>query len=141
MEREEFIAEVRHIGWVAYQIAVGQEYINEQFFAGPSQKDNHRSGKTVYFRNGMDPKQSIYKQSIDPVPKTVFDMIGMNNAEAESYSGTKSFSQGIGSQALGSVATGIRSALDATSKRELSLLRRLSELFKDLGSKTISMNQ
>ena len=26
MEREEFIAEVRHIGWVAYQIAVGQEY-------------------------------------------------------------------------------------------------------------------
>ena len=32
MERKEFIAEVRHIGWVAYQIAVGQEYnekINE----------------------------------------------------------------------------------------------------------------
>jgi hypothetical protein len=32
MEREEFIAEVRHIGWIAYQIAVGQEYnekINE----------------------------------------------------------------------------------------------------------------
>ena len=32
MEREEFIAEIRHIGWVAYQIAVGQEYnekINE----------------------------------------------------------------------------------------------------------------
>ena len=26
MEREEFIAEVRHIGWVSYQIAVGQEY-------------------------------------------------------------------------------------------------------------------
>ena len=26
MEREEFIAEVRHIGWIAYQIAVGQEY-------------------------------------------------------------------------------------------------------------------
>ena len=126
---------------ITSDIAVGQEYINEQFFAGPSQKDNHRSGKTVYFRNGMDPRTSIYKQSIDPVPKTVFDMIGMNNAEAEAYSGTKSFSQGIGSQALGSVATGIRSALDATSKRELSLLRRLSELFKDLGSKTISMNQ
>jgi len=126
---------------ITSDIAVGQEYIDEQFFAGPSQRDNHRSGKTVMFRHGMDPRTSIYKQSIDAVPKTVFDMIAINNNEAESYSGTKSFSQGIGSQALGSVATGIRSALDATSKRELSLLRRLSELFKDLGAKTISMNQ
>ena len=126
---------------ITSDIAVGQEYIDEQFFASPSQKDNHRSGKTVYFRHGHDPRTAVYKQSIDAVPSTVFDMIGMNNAEAESYSGTKSFSQGIGSQALGSVATGIRSALDATSKRELSLLRRLSELFKDLGSKTIAMNQ
>lgn len=36
MEREEFIAEVRHIGWVAYQIAVGQKYnekINEDQMA------------------------------------------------------------------------------------------------------------
>ncbi len=126
---------------ITSDIAVGQEYIDEQFFAGPSQRDNHRSGKTVMFRHGMDPKTSIFKQSIDAVPKTVFDMIAINNNEAESYSGTKSFSQGIGSQALGSVATGIRSALDATSKRELSLLRRLSELFKDLGAKTIAMNQ
>ena len=126
---------------ITSDIAVGQEYIDEQFFAGPSQKDNHRSGKTVYFRHGMDPRTSIYKQSIDAVPQTVFEMISINNAEAESYSGTKSFSQGIGSQALGSVATGIRSALDATSKRELSLLRRLSDLFKDLGDKTIAMNQ
>ena len=29
MKREEFIAEIRHIGWVAYQIAAGQPY-NEQ---------------------------------------------------------------------------------------------------------------
>ena len=32
MERKEFIAEIRHIGWVAYQIAAGQSYnedINE----------------------------------------------------------------------------------------------------------------
>jgi len=29
MEREEFIANVRHIGWIAYQIAVNQPY-NEQ---------------------------------------------------------------------------------------------------------------
>jgi len=127
---------------ITSDIAVGQEFIDERFFAGPSQKDNYRSGKTVYFRHGMDPKTSIYKKSIEPVPKTVFDIMSLQNADAESLSGTKSFSNGIGSQSLGSVATGIRSALDATSKRELSILRRLSEhIFKDLCRKTIAMNQ
>jgi len=122
--------------------AVGQEFIDEQFFAGPSQKDNYKTGKTVYFRHGMDPRQSIHKSSVDPVPKAVFDMIQYHQNDAESMSGTKSFSQGIGSQSLGSVATGIRSALDATAKRELSILRRLSEqLFKDIARKSIIMNQ
>jgi hypothetical protein len=90
----------------------------------------------------MDPRSAIFKQSIDSVPKTVFDMIQLQNNDAESLTGTKAFSQGIGSQSLGSVATGIRSALDATAKRELSILRRLAEqLFKDLARKTIMMNQ
>jgi hypothetical protein len=122
--------------------AVGQEFIDEQFFAGPSQKDNYKTGKTVYFRHGMDPQRSIHKSTVDPVPKAVFDMISYHQNDAESMSGTKSFSQGIGSQSLGSVATGIRSALDATAKRELSILRRLSEqIFKDIARKSIIMNQ
>ncbi len=122
--------------------AVGQEFIDEQFFAGPSQKDNYRSGKTVYFRHGMNPATAIYRSSVDPVPKAVFDMIQYYQNDAEAMTGTKSFSAGIGSQSLGSVAAGIRSAMDATAKRELSILRRLSEqLFKDLASKDIMMNQ
>jgi len=36
---------------------------------------------------------------------------------------------------------GVRSVLDATSKRELSILRRLSEMFKDMARLTIAMNQ
>jgi len=107
-----------------------------------SQKDNYKTGKTVFFRHGLDPRTAIFKNSVDPVPKAVFDMIGYHQNDAESMSGTKSFSQGIGSQSLGSVATGIRSALDATAKRELSILRRLSEqLFKDIARKSIMMNQ
>jgi len=122
--------------------AVGQEFIDEQFFAGPSQKDNYRSGKTVYFRHGMNPATAIFKTTVDPVPKAIFDMIQYHQNDAESMSGTKSFSQGLGSQSLGSVAAGIRSTLDATAKRELSILRRLSEqLFKDLAMKDIIMNQ
>ncbi len=122
--------------------AVGQEFIDEEFFASPSQRDNYNSGKTTYFRHGLDPKTSIFKQSIDAVPPTVFQMIDYQIKDAESLSGTVVFGKGINSQAYGSVATGIRSALDATAKRKLSILRRLGEdLFVDLASKTISMNQ
>jgi len=122
--------------------ALGQRFINEQFFSSPLQNDNYKAGRTVFFKRDMDPRTGIYTQTVDPVPRTVFDMISMNNNEAESLSATKAFSSGISSQALGTVATGIRSALDATSKRELSILRRISnQLFKDMASKTIIMNQ
>lgn len=143
IENQESIGRMKRAAYdITADIAVGQEFIDEQFFAGPSQKDNYKSGKTVYFRSGADPKTSIFKQTVESVPKTVFDMIALDNNDAESLTGTKAFNQGIGSQSLGSVATGIRSALDATSKRELSILRRIAEqIFKDMASKTVQMNQ
>lgn len=91
---------------------------------------------------GMDPKQAIYHRKVDSIDTSTLQMIQMYNSEAESLSGVKSFSAGIGSQAFGSVAQGIRSAMDAVSKREISVLRRISEdLFADIGRKTIAMNQ
>jgi len=143
VENQQSIGRMKRAAYdITADIAVGQEFIDEQFFASPSQRDNYRSGKTVYFRHGMDPRTSIYKSKIESVPNAVFDMINIENSDAESLTGTKAFSQGISSQAFGSVATGIRSALDATSKRELSILRRISnQIFVDIGKKTISMNQ
>jgi hypothetical protein len=67
-------------------------------------------------------------------------MLNMQNAEAESLTGVKAFTSGISGQSLGATATGIRSALDATSKRELGILRRLAEGIKQIGRKVISMN-
>ena len=67
-------------------------------------------------------------------------MLELQNNEAESLTGVKAFHTGIGSQALGNTATGIRSAMDATSKRELSILRRLADGIKQIGHKIISMN-
>jgi hypothetical protein len=74
------------------------------------------------------------------IPQSAQYMINMQNAEAESLTGVKAFSSGISGQALGNTATGIRSALDATSKRELGILRRLAEGIKQIGRKFISMN-
>jgi hypothetical protein len=122
--------------------AIGQEFIDEGLFPSPVQRDNYNKGNTVYFRTGLNPKTSIYKNGTTPIDGTVFNMISMQNAEAESLSGTKAFSTGISGQTFGSVATGVRSAMDAVSKRELSILRRISDLlFKDMARMTIAMNQ
>jgi len=122
--------------------AVGQEFIDEQLFPSISVRQQYDKGNTVYYRTGMNPKNAIYKKTVDPVPSSVFNMMNWNNGEVEALSGTKSFGgQGISGNALGDSVGGVRSALDAVSKRELSILRRLSELFKDLARKTIAMNQ
>ena len=55
-------------------------------------------------------------------------------------SGVKSWSQGVSGAVLGDVAAGIRGALDAASKRELGILRRLSSGIVKIGRKLISMN-
>ena len=121
--------------------AVGQEFIEETFFPSLAVKAEYEAGNTVYYRAGMNPNLAIHKKSIEPVPNTVFNMINMYQEESDALSGTKSFSGGISGNALGDSVGGARSALDATSKRELSILRRLSELFIDIARLTISMNQ
>lgn len=81
--------------------AVGQEFIDEQFFPSPVQRDNYTKGNTVFFRHGMDPKTSIYKNNIDPIPNTVPAFIAAQEADAESLTGTKAFTGGISGNALG----------------------------------------
>ena len=126
---------------ITSQQAINQEFIDEQLFPSPVQKANYENGKTVYFRHGLDPRTAIHKTTVNSIPQSVFSIIEMQTNDAESLTGTKSFSGGIGSQALGSVAAGIRSAMDATSKRELSILRRLNQLFNDMARLTIANNQ
>lgn len=121
--------------------AVGQTFVDEQLFPSPVQKANYEKGNTVYFKHGLDPRLAIHRQNVDTVPASVFQLIQNQNAEAESLSGTKAFSQGISGVAFGSVAEGARGAMDATAKRELSILRRLSEMFKDIARMTVAMNQ
>ena len=121
--------------------AVGQEFIDETLFPNIAARQQYEKGNTVYYRAGMDPKRSIYKKDIAPVPASVFNMIQWQQADAESLTGTKAFSGGISGAALGESVGQVRSALDATSQRELSILRRLSNLFKDMARLTIAMNQ
>ena len=142
IEHQESIGKMtRAIHDITANQAVGQTFIDEQMFPTPSQKANYEKGNTVYYRSGFNPKQSIHKNTVEPIPASAFQLIQSQTQDAEAVTGTRPFA-GQGSGMLGATATGIRSSADATAKRELSVLRRLSNiLFRDIAKLTIAMNQ
>jgi hypothetical protein len=97
-------------------------------------------GEDYKFNANVDPKQAFHMDVYPEIPRSALEVLNMQNNDAEALTGVKAFTQGISGQALGTTATGIRSALDATSKRELGILRRLSNGMNKIGRKIISMN-
>lgn len=97
-------------------------------------------GQDYEFNVNVDPRQGIFMHTYPEIPASAQFMLQLQNMEAESLSGVKSFSQGISGAALGDVAAGVRGALDASSKRELGILRRLSNGIIEIGRKIVAMN-
>ena len=100
----------------------------------------YENGDHAYFNPGMDPRNSIHMLTYPEIPTSAMNMIHLQNQEAESLTGVIAFNTGISGQALGNSATGVRSALDSSSKRELGILRRLSAGIEKIGRKIIAMN-
>lgn len=97
-------------------------------------------GMDYEFNANVDPRQAFHMHTYPEIPNSAQFMLQLQNMEAESLTGVKAFTQGISGQSLGNTATGIRSALDATSKRELAILRRLAQGIIEIGRKVIAMN-
>lgn len=87
-----------------------------------------------------NPSQAIIEHKFPELPQSALTMATMQNQEAESITGVKAFSGGVTGSAYGDVAAGIRGALDAASKREMAILRRLAKGMADIGTKIASMN-
>lgn len=104
-------------------------------------KRKFERGQDYEFNANVTPDQAIYTHKYPEIPNSAQFMLQMMNVEAESITGVKAFSQGIHGDALGKVATSARGALDAASKRELGILRRLADGIVQIGRKIISMNQ
>lgn len=98
------------------------------------------NGQDYEFNPNVDPRQGVFMHTYPEIPQSAQFMLQLQNQEAESLTGVKSFSQGVSGQSLGDVAAGVRGALDAASKRELGILRRLSNGMVKIGRKFISMN-
>ena len=103
-------------------------------------KRKFEAGLDYEYNSGVTPNDAFFMHKYPEVPQSAQLMLSLQNAEAESLTGVTSFSSGISGQALGNTATGVRGALDAASKRELGILRRLADGMKEIGHKIIGMN-
>lgn len=87
-----------------------------------------------------NPAQSIIEHKFPELPNSALTMAQLQNQEAESLTGVKAFAGGVSGNAYGDVAAGIRGALDAASKREMAILRRLAKGMSEIGTKICAMN-
>lgn len=103
-------------------------------------KRKFEQGMDYEFNMNVDPRQGVFMHTFPEIPASAQFMLQLQNMEAESLTGVKSFSQGISGQVLGDVAVGVRGALDAASKRELAILKRLANGVVEIGKKIAAMN-
>lgn len=106
----------------------------------PINRDRFNKGMDFEYNPVTNIENALYMTHIPEVPRSALELIQLQNNEAEALTGVKAFTGGISGDALGSSVGGIRSALDATAKRELGILRRLSDGLKEIGKKIIAMN-
>jgi len=110
-------------------------------FLDATNKRKFDKGQDYEFNGNADPATNVYMHKFPEIPQSASLMVQFQQFEAESLTGVKSYgTSGISGAALGDVAAGVRGALDAASKRELAILRRLSNGIVKCGRKMIAMN-
>lgn len=123
---------------------MGRSANGQQGFAkgmlDPMNRRRYEQGQDYEFNPNLTPDAGLIQHKYPEIPGSAITMVELQNAEAEALTGVKSFSGGISGQAYGEVAAGIRGVLDAASKREMAILRRLAKGFVELGNKICAMN-
>lgn len=98
------------------------------------------NGLDYEFNPGNRPELGHIQHKYPDIPQSAMLMLNLQNQDAEALTGVKSFSGGLSGSAYGDVAAGVRSMLDAASKREMAILRRLAKGLADIARKIIAMN-
>lgn len=109
-------------------------------FIDPINTRRFFNGEDYEYNPNISPDVGIYQHKYPEISQTSMLMLDLQNQEAESLTGVKSFAGGMSGNAYGDVAAGIRGMLDAASKREMNILRRLAQGIKEIGLKIIAMN-
>ncbi len=103
-------------------------------------KRKYKNGDDYEFQPNADPRSSVHTHTYPEIPRAAHEIIGSQHADAESLTGVKAYHTGINATSLGNVATGVRSVMDAATKRELGILNRLAKGIIEIGRKMIAMN-
>lgn len=106
----------------------------------PVNKTKFLNGDNYEYNPGGNPNTDIVFHKYPEIPSSALNMLSLMRTDAEALSGIKGFSQGITGAGLGDTAAGVRSAMDAASKREMSILRRISNGLIEVAKKILSMN-
>lgn len=123
---------------------LGRSANSQQGFAkgmlDPLNRRRYENGQDYEYNPNTNPQVSLIQHKYPELPQSALLMLNLQNQEAEALTGVKSFSGGISGESFGQVAAGIRGVLDAASKREMAILRRLARGMEEIGTKIIAMN-
>lgn len=96
------------------------------------------NGEDYEFNQTVDPRQGVHMHQFAEIPASAQFMIQLQQNEAETMTGVRPYGATVDGM---STAAEVRGVLDAASKRETAILRRLSAAIEKIGQKIISMNQ
>lgn len=123
---------------------LGRSANSQQGFAkgmlDPLNRRRYENGQDYEFNPNVSPNAGLIEHKYPELPQSALMMLNLQNQEAEALTGVKSFGGGISGEAYGDVAAGIRGVLDAASKREMAILRRLAKGMADVAVKITAMN-
>ncbi|QDH84164.1 putative portal protein [Achromobacter phage vB_AxyP_19-32_Axy13] len=123
---------------------LGRSANGQQGFAkgmlDPLNRRRYEQGQDYEYNPTLNPQQGLIEHKFPEIPQSALVMANLQNQEAESLTGVKAFSGGVSGEAYGQVAAGIRGALDASSKREMAILRRMAKGMTEVGEKITAMN-
>lgn len=123
---------------------LGRSANGQQGFAkgmlDPLNRRRYDNGQDYEFNPNVTPQLGLIEHKYPDIPQSALLMLNLQNQEAESLTGVKAFSGGMSGDSYGKVATAVRGVLDAASKREMAILRRLAKGMIEIGQKIIAMN-
>ena len=123
---------------------LGRSANGQQGFAkgmlDPLNRRRYDNGQDYEFNPNIPTNLGIIENKYPEIPQSAILMLNLQNQEAEGLTGVKAFSGGVSGDSYGTVATGVRTVLDAASKREMAILRRLAKGMVEIGQKITAMN-
>lgn len=103
-------------------------------------KDRFDKGLDYEFNPTMPPANAIFQHTYPEIPQSALTLLQLMENDAEALTGVKAYSGGLSGDQLGKTATSVRGVLDAASKREMGILRRLADGLIQIAKKIIAMN-